>query len=198
MRNPTLLYGVITVLGIALLTIFFPIPLFFPALNLFSYVWIVDFTILLLISCFFSIVGVVFLTAGICGIGSRHFKNIQILSALQPNHVGEPRAKHIKPYGFIAVLGVVFLGVFPAILYWSERSAEVARFFMHTPLAGYLLFIVSLFGGTGFLTIGVCGIARQYFKNNQNLFTILIAISIPSLIFIPVLYWWLSLLTVGF
>jgi hypothetical protein len=44
------------------------------------------------------------------------------------------------------------------------------------------------FGGTGFLTIGISGILRQYFKSNQSLFTILIAISIPSLILMPVLY----------
>jgi hypothetical protein len=60
------------------------------------------------------------------------------------------------------------------------------------------MFIVFLFGGTGFLTIGISGIARQYFKSNQSLFTVLIAISIPSLILMPVLYWWLSSLTIGF
>ena len=170
----------------------------FPAPNLFSFVaWIFGPT-WLLISCFFSIVGVVFLTAGTCSIGRRYFRNSQKLLSLQPNHAGESRVKHVKLYGFIAVLGALFLGMFPAILFWSEHSAEVTGFFMHTPLAGLLMFIVFLFGGTGFLTVGTCGIVRQYFKSNQSLFTMLVAISIPSLILIPVLYWWLSLLTVGF
>ena len=198
MRNPELLYVFITVLGIVFLTIFFPIPIFFSSIGDFV-LWSKFFSPMwLIIPCFFDIVGVVFLTAGICGIGSRYLKNSQNLSALQPNHAGEPRVKHVKLNGFIAVLGGVFLGMFPAIGYWSEHSAEVTRFFMQTPLGFFLMFVVFLFGGTGFLTVGICGIVRQYFKNNQNLFTILVAISIPSLILIPVLYWWLSLLTVGF
>jgi len=199
MRKPELLYVFITVLGIAFLAIFFPIPIFFSSLGDFI-LWSKFFSPMYLLSSgFFSIVGVVFLTAGICGIGSRYFKNSQNLSALQPNHAGEPRVKHVKLFGFITVLGGIFLGMFPAIGYWSEHSAEVTGFFiMCTPLAGLLMFIVFLFGGTGLFTVGVCGITRQYFKNNQNLFTIIVAISISSLILIPGLYWWLSLLEVGF
>lgn len=199
MNNPSPLYGFITVLGIAFLTLFFPNPQFSPALNLFSYFWIVDSPILLLIiTCFFSIVGAVFITAAICVIGSRYLKNSNFFSTLYSNHVGKSRMTHVSPYGFIAGIGVVFLSVFPIILYWGSLSVEVARFFMENPAVGFLVFIVSLFGGTGLLTSGVCGIARQYFKNNQGLFTILVAISIPSLILTPFLYWFLSLLPVGF
>jgi hypothetical protein len=198
LKNRNFLYGFVTVLGIAFLIFFFPIPIIFSSIGqlvlwskFFSPMW-------LLSSCFFSIVGIVFLTAGICGIRSRYFKTSQKLSTLQPYHVEEPRVKNFKLYGVIAVLGAVFLGMFFAILYWGEHSAEVRNVFMHTPLAGLLMFIVFLFGGTGFLTIGISGIARQYFKSNQSLFTVLIAISIPSLILMPVLYWWLSSLTIGF
>ena len=152
----------------------------------------------LVTSCFFDMIGAVLFTAGIRGIGSRYFKKNHNFSALQLNHTGEPRVTHSKLYGVIAVLGVVFLGLFFTIFHWGRHSAEVTEFFMHTLLAGYLLFIVFLFGGTCLLTVGVCGIVRQYFKNNQNLFAMLVAISIPSVILLPFLYWWLSLLTVGF
>jgi hypothetical protein len=185
-------------LGIVFLAIFFPPTKFFASLGDFV-LWSKFFSPMWLISsCFFSIVGIVFLIAGICGIGSQYFKNHQNLPSLPPNYAGEPRVKHVKFYGFIAVLGVLFLGMFPAIGYWNEHSTEVTEFFMHTPLAGLLMFIFFLFGGTGLFTVGVCGIVKQYFKNNQSLLTIIVAISIPSLILIPVLYWWLSLLTVGF
>jgi len=60
------------------------------------------------------------------------------------------------------------------------------------------MFVVFLICGTGLLTVGLGLIMKQYLKSNQNLFTILVAISIPSLILIPLLFWWLSLLTVGF
>jgi hypothetical protein len=198
LKNPNFLYGFVTVLGIAFLILFFPIPIFFSSIGqlvlwskFFSPMW-------LLSSCFFSIVGIVFLTAGICGIRRRYFKTSQKLSTLQPYHVEQPRIKHFKIYEFITVLGAVFLSMFFAIMYWGEHSAEVRSFFMRTPLAGFLLFIVFLFAGTGFLTIGVSKIARQYLRSNQSLFTVLIAISIPSLILMPVLYWWLSSLTIGF
>jgi len=198
-RNPKLLYESITILGIAFLTVFFPNPIFFPAPNLFMLVsWSISSTMWLVISVFFSIVGVVFLTAGICGIGSRYLKNRQNLSVLQANHAEEPRVKHIKLYRFIAVLGVAFLAVFFTIFHLGLESAEVTGFFMHTPLAGLVMFIVFLFGGTGFLTVGTCGIVRQYFKNNQSFFTVLVAISIPSLILVPVLYWWLIGISIGF
>ena len=68
---------------------------------------------------------------------------------------------------------------------------------MHTPLAGFLLSFVSLFGGISLLTVGVCGIERQYLRSNQNLFTIITAISIPSFILLPLVYIVSSAITVG-
>ena len=200
MENPKLLYASFAVLGIASLTVFFPNPIFFPAPNLFFTLvsWIVSSAIWLTVSCFFSIVGVVFFVAGIFGVGSRYFKNVRTPSGLQPSHEEEPRVKHVKLYRGIAALGICFLGVFFTIFHLGGHSAEVTGFFMHTPLAGLLMFIVFLFGGTGFFTAGTCGIARQYFKNNQILFTMVAAISIPSSILIPVLHWWLIGITVVF
>ncbi len=193
-----LLYVFIAVLGIVFLTVFLPNPLFFPTMNLFSYFSpiIGSVTWALLVSCFFSIVGTVFFIAGLCGIKSQYFRKDQSLSVLQPNLVGDSK-KHFKLYGFIALLGFVFLGLFLAIAYWSEHSGEVTRFFMSIPLSGSLMFIVFLFGGTIFLTIGVCGVARGYFKRNKNLFTVLAAISVPSLILVPFVYLWISALEVG-
>jgi len=198
--NSKLLYGSFAVFGIAFLTVFFPNPIFFPAPNLFFMLvsWLISSTMWLIISCFFSTVGVVFLTAGICGVGSRYFKNVQPPSGLQPSHEEEPRARHVRLHGGITALGIVFLGVFFTIFHLGGHWAEVTGFFMRMPLAGLLMFIVFLFGGTGFLTAGTCGIARQYFKNNQILFTMVAAISIPSLIIIPILYWWLIGITVVF
>ena len=69
---------------------------------------------------------------------------------------------------------------------------------MSTPLAGLLLFVIFLFGGTAILTVGVGGILRRCFKHNQNLFTVLVAILIPSLVLLPFCYMWISPLTVGF
>jgi hypothetical protein len=198
MRNSNLLYLTGTVLGIAFLIIFFPNPRFSPALNLFSYMWIVDSAILLFISCFFSIVGAVFLTAGMCRIINQYYKKNQKLSIMQSK-----REKSIVKYSkllFIltAVLGIVFLTIIFAGYYsFTIGLKNVFESLPYTQIGLYFT-IFCLFGGIAFLTVGTCGIVRQYFKNNQSLFTILVAISIPSLILIPFSYLWLSALTVGY
>jgi len=106
--------------------------------------------------------------------------------------------KHSKLlYGFITVLGIVFLTTFLTILYLSVDGSEMLHLLQTTRLMGdFVLFC--LFGGTVFLTVGICGVERQYFKNNRSLFTILTAISIPSFILIPFFYYWFSALEVGF
>ena len=199
MKHTKLLYGFIAVLGIIFLAVFFPWPMFlFPIFFRFDFTIIFNATMQGLITSFFSIVGTVFLIAGICGITSSHFKDSKKISSLQSKIVGKSMVKHCRLFGFITVLGIAFLGVFFAILYWSGQSAELTRFFMSTPLVGLLLFIIFLFGGTAIFTVGICGILRHYFKHNQNLFTILAAILIPSLVLLPLCYLWLSPLTVGF
>ncbi len=66
------------------------------------------------------------------------------------------------------------------------------------PFSGFLIWIVFLFGGTGLLTIGICGIVRQHLRNHQNLLTLFFAVLVPSLISVPIIYSWLSSLKVGF
>lgn len=151
-----------------------------------------------LLTCFFSIVGTVLTITGIFGITSPYFKNSNRLSILQSKLVGKSTSKYSRLFGFIVVLGIILLGTFFAVLYWSGSSAEVMSFFMSTPLAGLMLFIIFLFGGTAILTVGVCGILRRCFKHNQNLFTVLVAILIPSLVLLPFCYLVFSPLTVGF
>jgi len=146
---------------------------------------------------FLAIVGTVFLISGIYGIGIQYLRKDQNLSAPQPEVTGKSMGRYPKLYGLIAVLGIVFLGVFFTMAYWGGRVAVVSGFFQSTPLAGALLFIVFLFGGTGLLTVGGCGIVRQHFGNYQNLFIMFVAILIPSLILMPLCYWWVSALEVG-
>jgi hypothetical protein len=72
------------------------------------------------------------------------------------------------------------------------------RFFMRNPLTGFLLSFGILFGGISLLTVGVCGIERQSLRRNQNLFTMLTAILVPSFILLPLVYMVASAITVGF
>jgi len=180
-KKSTILYGFLAILGIVFLA-----PLLSSLLKGF-----IDSDLLMMVT-FISIIGTVFLIAGFCGIVGPFFKNSQ-------SKLGRKlMVRSSKIFGFIAVLGIAFLVALPIAGYWSEHSAEVMRFFVHTPLAGFLLSFGCLFGGIGLLTVGICGIERQYLKNNQNLFTILTAISIPSFILLPLVYMVVSAITVGF
>ncbi|MEJ2270901.1 MAG: hypothetical protein P8X91_00120 [Candidatus Bathyarchaeota archaeon] len=197
MKIPKLLHGFMTVLGIVFLTIFFPNPHFSPALNLFFFFWSnIGSTSMLLISCFFSIVGVVFLTGGICRIISQYYKKSQKLSTLQPK-LEKSIIKYSKLlFRLTAVLGIVFLTIFFTGYYsFTFGLKNVFESLPYTPI-GFYSTIFCLFGGIAFLTVGTCGIVRQYFKNNQSFFTILFAILIPSLILIPFLYSWMNLITI--
>jgi hypothetical protein len=154
--------------------------------------------LLITISCFFSIVGVVFPTVGICRIISQHYRKNQKLSILQSK-----LEKLIVKYSklllrFTAVLRILFLTIF-FTGYYSFRIGlkNVFESLPYTQLGIYFT-LFCLFGGIAFLTVGTCGIVRQYFKNNQSLFTILVAITIPSLILIPFTYLWIGSLTVAF
>ena len=99
---------------------------------------------------FLSIAGTVFLTAGICGILSPYFKNNQ-------SKLGRKlMVKSSRIFRFLAVLGIASLVALPAFWFWSSHSAEVMRFFMDTPLVGFLLSFVFLFGGISLLTVGIC------------------------------------------
>jgi len=200
-----LFYGLITVLGIVFIALFFPNPMASPFLNLAtsvacSFIGETAFSgtaIWMLFTCFCSILGAVFLPAGICGIYSQYFRNNQKLSALQAKLAGDSR-NYSTLFRLIAVLGVALLAAFFTMGFLSIHSEGVTGFFMSTyPHSGFLMLFGFLLGGTSLLTVGACGIARQHFKNYQNAFTILVAILIPSLILMPFTYLWISSLTVG-
>ncbi len=198
MKNDKLSYLSITVVGVILLALFFPLPIFPPAIVFFSGLNLVVGPIgEVLIGCFFPIVAVVLIAAGLCGMGSQYLKR-KNSSEVQPEASGSI-AKHSKLYGFIGVLGFAFVIVFLIFWYLGEQSSEVARFFISTgPLSGFLMIFIFLFGGTTLFTIGVCGFVRPYFNNHRNLLTMLVAVSLPSLIIITVFYIWLSALQIGY
>ena len=178
MKHSKLLYVFITILGIVFLA-----PLFSTILQ-----GGIDAAIIMMV-IFLSITGTVFLAIGIRGIGSQYLRNNQNLSTTQPK-LAKNSTRHFKLYKIIIVLGIVFLGTFFTIMHYiNGHSAELYRFFSSTPIAGFLIFILFLFGGTGFVTVGICGIGRQYFKN-KSLFAMLAAISIPLLILMPFFYVW--------
>ena len=207
MNHSKLVYGLITGLGIVFAVLFFPNPMVpFPNLATsiaYSYIGEMAFSgtaTWVLVSCFCSILGAVFLPAGLCGICSHYFRSNQTFSALQARISGG-LGKYSKLFEFVAVLGGVFLGAFVTTGFLVNYSAEVFGFIMSI----YNLYVTLLFScffvGIGLLTIGVCGIARHHFKNYQNFCTILLAIAIPSLILMPLCCWWISSissLTLGF
>ena len=100
--------------------------------------------------------------------------------------------KYSRLFGFVTVLGVIFLYIF------GVRLAKEYGLIIAYSTFDNILLLVPVIVGTLFLTVGICGVERQYFKNNRSLFTILTAISIPSFILIPFFYYWFSALEVGF
>ena len=74
--------------------------------------------------------------------------------------------KHPKlVYGFITVLGITFLAITFSIL----PLVEYLSWLLHAPyFVSYCLFG----GGTGLVTIGICGFGRQHFKDYRQLFTL--------------------------
>ena len=107
--------------------------------------------------------------------------------------------KHSKLlFGLVAVLGAAFVTIFFAGLYlWSIGLENILTLLPNTQL-GLCFVLFCLLGGTSLLTVGLCGIERQYLRNNQDLLTILTAIAVPSFIIIPYFYWLLSSVTVNF
>lgn len=171
-KHPNLLYGFTAILGIISLTAFFLIPMFFPMSirlrysSIFSHFPTLDSVMGVSTWFLFSIVGVVFITAGICGIGSQYLRNRHNLSTQQPELVGDSM-KHSKLYRSTAILGVIFLIIFSFGMLASPSTQLM------------IAFILFLFGGTVFLTAGVCGFGRQYFENHKNLFSVVAAILVP-------------------
>ena len=100
-------------------------------------------------------------------------------------------------FGFITVLGIIFLTIFSAGFYWSGIGLENAVTLLPFTQNGFCFIMFCLIGGTFYFTVGLCSIEKQYFKNNQNLLVVT-GVLVPSLIFSVVFLIWISRLTVGF
>ena len=200
MKHTKLLYGFIVILGIIFLAVFLPLPMFRgPIFFWFGLTIFFNAAMDGLIVCFFSIVGAVFLTAGTCGIANPYLKNNQKLSNLRLKLAGKFTEKYYRLlFGLIAALGAIFLTIFFTGYYWNSIGVRNFLTLLPSTQIGLNFILFCLFGGTTILTIGNCGLLRHYFKNHRSLFTILVAISIPSFILMPLFYVYFSALTVGF
>ena len=80
--------------------------------------------------------------------------------------------KHLGLYGFITGLGIIFLAIAFSVLPLAEYLSWLlpARYFVSYCLFG---------GGTGLVTVGMCGFGRQHFKDYRQLFTLYAVSLIP-------------------
>ncbi len=198
-RHIGFLYELTTVLGLTLLSLFLS-PFSSLLLNHFILSLLpLGFReiILLQVSAFalLGILGTVFFIVGLCGVTSKYHKKMHNSSTLQSKVDGSK--KYSKFFKIITVLGLIFLSVFLTIAFLITYSVEAYKFFMSIYNLYVQVFFFCLFSGTSLLTVGACGILRQYFKNYKNLLTILIAILIPLLILMPLAYLWASSLEIG-
>ena len=105
----------------------------------------------------------------------------------------------IKHFGIIAsilVLGVVLLLIFPISAFFTSilRIENVLLDFLVAVNYGdFLLFC--LFGGMVFLTVGVCGVGSRYFRDGSSVFSLIVVLVIPSIIW-SLLFWFTCSLTV--
>ena len=109
--------------------------------------------------------------------------------------------KHSKLlYGFIAVLGIIFVTTFLAFLYcdlYLNQSIWLELFPPYVLRGIFGSFL--LFGGPSFLIVGILGIGTQCFENHKNLFVVLTVVLVP--LFISILIFLMAFfapLTVGF
>ena len=168
MNHPRLLFGFITTLGIIFAAMYFAIIRsnavpggIWTLLPLELWHYFVGF-------CLFG--GIGFLIVGLIGLGGQPLWNQTIV-------------KHSRLlFGFIAVLGTIFVTAFFTIIYWSRTYSEkilIVEALIPLPYQNYFM-LFSIIGGTIFLTVGVLGIGRQYFKNHSNAF-FLTAVLVPML-----------------
>ena len=94
--------------------------------------------------------------------------------------------KHPKLlFGFFAVSGIVLLAWFLLNLYLSLiESLSVLPSLPSTELGVWSILLV----GIVFLTVGMVGLGRQYFKNRRNLLTVLVVFLVPLLTFATVFF----------
>ncbi len=77
---------------------------------------------------------------------------------------------------------------------WRVYSETEWQFWIDPVRSGVLFFL--FFNGICLLTVGLCGFGRRYFNNYKNLFTVIVAILVPSTLF-SYLYLSLSNLVFG-
>lgn len=116
--------------------------------------------------------------------------------------------KHLGLYGFISVLGFSLLTLFfrgvtsflnSSEVYYATNFISEAIFalFSSTPLLT-LVFWFCLPGGTVLFTAGICGIGRQYFKDNRSLFTLLAVFIVLFCIIFALLAIWMGGLAIAY
>ena len=88
-------------------------------------------------------------------------------------------------FGSLTVLGAVFVALFFMLFYWLNTwSIEILAIKNSLSLSQFnFLMQFSLIGGTGFLTVGLSGVGRQFVKNRKNRLTVLTVILVPLLVF---------------
>ncbi len=122
---------------------------------------------------------------------------------------GKSMVKHTRLFfGFMAVLGFTLLTFFfrgvnsflnSHEVYYPTNFISEAIFALlsSTPLL-MLLFWFCLPGGTVLFTAGICGIGRQYIKDNRKPFTVIAVVIIPFCIFFAFLAIWNSGLAIAY
>ncbi len=179
MKYANSLFDIVTVLGITLLTVFFVILCSIDIRMTVSNAMpaVCDYFVP---SCLF--VGLSLLIIGICGFEKRllgHKASIKYVDLL---------------FGFLTVLGLVLVTILFTIGYWAITFSEkILIVNALLPLPYYHYFVVfSLIAGTGFLTVGMLGIGRRYFKNHTVKFfftAVLVPLTILIWFFLlPTLY----------
>jgi hypothetical protein len=168
-KHAEVLFGLITVLGIALITTFLVATYNSNAYG--AAIMALLNTQLWNYFIYFSLFGgISFLIVGLIGLGRQPLWNHTII-------------KHSRLlFGFIAALGIIFVTVFFTIIHWASIYSEkilIVEALLPYPYQGYFM-LFSLIGGTVFLTIGLLGVGREYFKNHGNMF-FLTAVLVPVL-----------------
>jgi len=88
-------------------------------------------------------------------------------------------------FGFFTVSGIVLLAWFLLNLYLSLiESLSVLPSLPSSELGVWSILLV----GIVFLTVGMVGLGRQYFKNRRNLLTVLVVFLVPLLTFATVFF----------
>ncbi len=87
---------------------------------------------------------------------------------------------HLKiVYGFMAVLGIVFLAwLFVSIYLNSIDALSVLPSLPSSELGVWSVVLA----GVVFLTVGIIGFGRQHFRNHRNLITVIVVVLVPCLV----------------